>query len=179
MRRTVIPVLAALASQASPGAAAHGKTFVAGSAKNQLAEVTPYPVQLSVSAHGFAAGFPTLDGLFGREEVSGHAVGAGALPTGEFRVEGEVTCLRIVGNRATVKYRFKTTHGPGAPPPGWGVQVFVEDNGEPGGGVPDANATDAPLPPEVFDPQAGACELPRGPFNPVDSGNYVVRGGAG
>ena len=86
-----------------------------------------------------------------------------------------MTCLKVVGNRATIKYRFKSTHGSGAPPAGWGVQVFVEDNGAPGHGTPDGNATDAPLPPELFDPQADRCELPRGPFNPVDSGNYVVR----
>ena len=161
----------ALAVPAVPAAAAE-RDFVAGSAKNKFAEL--YPVGLSVAAHGIDADFPTLSGLFGATDVTGHVVGSGELPNGAFRVEGHVTCLRVVGNRATIKYRFKTTHGPGAPSPGWGVQVFIEDNGEPGDGVPDANATDAPLPPAVFDPTADVCELPRGPYNPVDSGNYVV-----
>lgn len=156
------------------GAPAGGRDFAVGSAQNMLVEVSPYPVQLSLAAHAFDAELPTLGGLFGAADVSGHAVGAGELPTGAFHVEGQVTCLKVVGNRATVKYRFKTTRGPGAPPPGWGVQVFVEDNGPPSSGTPDANATDAPLPPQLFEPQADRCELPRGPYNPVDAGGYVV-----
>jgi hypothetical protein len=55
------------------------------------------------------------------------------------------------------------------------VQVFIED----GGPLGDGNATDAPLPPELFDPLADVCELPRGPYNPVDAGNYVVHDGDG
>jgi hypothetical protein len=51
--------------------------------------------------------------------------------------------------------------------------VFVEDNGPPGAGVPDANATDAP------DFTGGSAELCRDPttrleWNPIDSGNYTV-----
>jgi hypothetical protein len=162
-------IVAATLAAATPAGASHGggggpHDFAVGSAKNMLVEVTPYPAHLRVSAH-----------LFG-SDVSGHAVGSGALPNGEFKVQGEVTCLRVVGNRATIKYRFARTAGPGAPPAGWGVQVFVEDNGS--GATPDGNATDLPLPPELFDPFAGVCELPRGPYNPVDSGNYVVHDAA-
>ena len=164
-----VAIGAVLATAAAPAAASHEpgaageRDFAVGAARNMLLEVSPFPADLRLAAHGIDA------------DVTGHAVGSGVFPPGgAFHVEGEVTCLRVVGNRATIKYRFKTTHGPGAPPPGWGVQVFVEDNGEPGGGTPDANATDAPLPPELFDPLAGVCELPRGPYNPVDSGNYVV-----
>jgi hypothetical protein len=163
---------AVLAATAAPAGASHeagtgaDHDFAVGAARNTLLEVTPFPADLRLAAHAFSGG------------VSGHAVGSGVFPPGgAFHVEGEVTCLRVVGNRATVKYRFKTTRGPGAPPPGWGVQVFIEDNGEPSGGTPDANATDAPLPPEVFEPTAGVCELPRGPYNPVDDGNYVVHDG--
>jgi hypothetical protein len=172
-RATLLLAVVALAVPAGT-AGAQERDFVAGSAKNQFADVPAFPVGLEVAAHGFDAELPTLEGLFGASGVTGHVVGSGTLPNGEFRTEGEVTCLRVVGNRATIKYRFKTTHGAGAPPPGWGVQVFVEDNGEPGDGVRDANATDAPMPPELFEPQAGVCEPPRGPYNPVDSGNYVV-----
>ena len=154
------------------------RDFAAGSAANMLVEVSPYPAHLRLAAHGIDAELPTLaplpelPDLFGSEEVTGHVVGSGVLPNGEFRTAGEVTCLKVVGNRATIKYRFGRTAGPGAPSPGWGVQVFVEDNGS--GATPDGNATDLPLPPAAFDPQADQCELPRGPYNPVDSGNYVV-----
>ena len=174
---TLLPLALALAAAPAPADAARARDAVSGSAKNQLAEVSPFPVQLAVAAHGFDAELPDPAALLGSEQVTGHVVGAGELPNGAFRVEGEVTCLRVVGHRATIKYRIKTAHGPGAPPAGWGVQVFVEDNGEPGRGATDGNATDAPLPPEVFEPQAGLCELPRGPYNPVDAGNYVVRDG--
>ena len=179
--------IVALAAPA-PGLASHGpdstggRDFAVGSAKNMLVEVTPFPAHLRLAAHGFDAELGTPGGpelpppglLFGGTQVTGHAVGSGELPTGAFHIEGEVTCLKVVGNRAPVKYRFKTAQGPGAPPAGWGVQVFVEDNGPPSGATPDGNATDAPLPPELFEPQADQCELPRGPLNPVDSGSYVV-----
>ncbi len=161
---------AVLAATAAPAAASHEAgtgaehDFAVGAARNTLLEVTPFPADLRLAAHAFSGG------------VSGHAVGSGVFPPGgAFHVEGEVTCLRVVGNRATIKYRFTHTEGEGAPSEGWGVQVFIEDNGPPGHGVPDANATDLPMPPALFDPQADVCELPRGPFNPVDDGNYVVR----
>jgi hypothetical protein len=166
---------AALALAVPAGAKAPDRDRVSGGAHNMLAEVTPYPADLQLVARGLDAELPTLEGLFTTDSLKGYAYGSGELPNGAFQVEGPVTCLKVVGNRATVKYRFAATSGPGAPPPGWGVQVFVEDSGDKS--VPDSNATDAPLPPELFDPQAGQCELPRGPYNPVDSGDYVVRDG--
>ena len=162
---TVVGAMMVTAAVAAPAQASHGRDFAVGSAKNMMVEVTPFPAELRLSAH--------LSGA----DVTGHAVGSGALPNGAFKVQGEVTCLLVVGNRATIKYRFDKTAGPGAPPPGWGVQVFVEDNGS--GAIPDGNASDLPLPPDLFDPLAGQCELPRGPYNPVDSGNYVVHDGDG
>ena len=179
MRRVAFTFAAAfalaLAGPAVAGAKGAKSDFVAGSAHNMLAEVSPYPADLELTAHGFDAELPTLAGLFTADSLKGYAYGSGELPNGAFQVEGPVTCLKVVGNRATVKYRFARTSGPGAPPAGWGVQVFVEDSGD--DSVPDSNATDAPLPPQLFDPQADQCELPRGPFNPVDSGDYVVRDG--
>ena len=174
MPRIALTLLATLAL-ASPAAAAKDRDFVSGSAHNMLAEVSPYPADLKVTARGFDEELPTLSGLFTTNSLKGYAFGSGELPNGAFQVEGPVTCLKVVGNRATIKYRFARTSGPGAPPVGWGVQVFVEDSGD--DSVPDGNATDAPLPPELFDPQADQCELPRGPYNPVDSGDYVVRDG--
>ena len=165
----LLPVAPALASHAGSGG---GRDFAAGSAKNMLIEVSPYPAQLRLSAHAFDDELPTLPALFGADAVTGHIVGSGVLPNGEFKTAGKVTCLKVVGNRATIKYRFDRTAGPGAPSEGWGVQVFVEDNGS--GPTPDGNATDLPLPADVFDATADQCELPRGPYNPVDSGNYVV-----
>ena len=174
MRRVALILAVALAI-ASPAAAAKNRDSVSGSAHNMLAELSPYRADLQLTARGFDAELPTLAGFFTTDSLKGNAVGPGELPNGAFQVEGPVSCIKVVGNRATVKYRFAQTSGPGAPPVGWGVQVFVEDSGDES--VPDGNATDAPLPPELFDPQADQCELPRGPYNPVDSGDYVVRDG--
>ena len=178
--KTGLAIIGAAAAlvPAAPAAASHSgagggeRDFAVGSAKNLLLDVPLYPVQLRLSAHAVDDELPTLPGLFGADHLNGHAVGSGVFPNGEFKTMGEVTCLKVVGNRATIKYRFKRTAGPGAPPAGWGVQVFVEDNGS--GATPDGNATDLPMPPEAFEPAADQCELPRGPYNPVDSGNYVV-----
>jgi hypothetical protein len=77
---------------------------------------------------------------------------------GEFQVEGPVTCMVVVGNRASIKYRFRRSSGPGAPPQDGGVQVYIEDNGKPQNGVPvDRVATEPPQPPASFDAAAGVC----------------------
>ena len=46
------------------------------------------------------------------------------------RSSGPITCIRVEGNRASVKYRFTRAAGPGAPPQNGGVQVYIEDNGK-------------------------------------------------
>jgi hypothetical protein len=160
--------------------------FAVGSAKNRAGEFTTFPFQLEVSAHSRSA-----------TDVSGHVRGSGDLtgdlPLGDFKVEGEVTCLRVEpkpaldptgpGTRASIKYRFKDTSGSFAPPEGGGVEVYIEDNGDPRNGQPvDGNGTGVPLGAEEFeasDPEE--CSNPNlppaVPYNPIDSGNYVVHDG--
>jgi hypothetical protein len=95
---------------------------------------------------------------------------------GEFEVQGPVTCLRIDGNRAAIKYRFHTATGSAAPFKGGGVEIFVEDNGQPRGGHSvDANASLPPQPAGVFDANATQCDDPNtATYDTVTSGNYVV-----
>jgi hypothetical protein len=95
---------------------------------------------------------------------------------GEFEVQGPVTCLRVDGNRAAIKYRFDTATGSAAPFKGGGVEIFVEDNGQPRGGHPvDANASLPPQPAGVFDANATQCDDPNtATYDTVTSGNYVV-----
>src|SRR5205823_4617461 len=70
-----------------------------GSALNQFpTPAGPGFSRLSVAAHSDASG------LHPRGNV--HAKGTTGLPNGEFRVSGPVTCLRVDGNRAAIKYRF-------------------------------------------------------------------------
>ena len=158
---------------AGPAAAASPHESASGSAKNRLAEFTPLPFHLAVSAHRRS---PT--------EVSGHVNGSGDLGFGDFKVHGHVTCLRVEpkleggGLRASIKYRFDKTSGSAAPPENGGVEVYIEDNDE----GPDGNGTGPPMDETAFeasDPES--CSDPNlppaQPYNPVDSGNYVLRDG--
>jgi hypothetical protein len=123
-----------------------------------------------VSAHGDPSGAdPT-----GHVRAKGDIDGPG--PLAPFAFEGEVTCVRVEGNQAAIKYRFKHAEGSAEPLEGGGVQVFVEDNGSPNQDPPDANAFDPPQPAGVFDANATFCDDPRlrQDYDPVDSGNYTV-----
>lgn len=137
--------------------------FAVGSGDNTFVG-TGGPVHLMVSAHGAGA------------DVTGYVESKGDLGIGEFRQGGPVTCLRTVANQAAIKYRVDQAEGPGAPPPGTVIEVFIQDNGPPGAGVPDANATRAPEFPPLGDLDAGNCDDPstQPEWNPVDSGNYTV-----
>lgn len=171
MRRSAVVFVAAVLALtmaaagiagASHGSGAGPRDFAVGAAKNTFATGTPN--HLMVSAHGAAAA------------VTGHVRAKGDL-AGEFKLEGEVTCLRVEGNRAALKYRFKHATGSAAPFEGGGVQVFIEDNGNPRNGqAVDRNAFDPPQPAGVFDLTAAQCGDPtlRADYDPVDSGNYTV-----
>ena len=157
------------------GAAGNAGDLATGSALNQFATPAgPGVARLSVAAHSGASG------LNPRGEV--RAKGTTGLPMGEFAVQGPVTCLRVDGNRAAIKYRFKDATGSAAPFKGGGVEVFVEDNGQPRGGHPvDANASHPPETATTFDATASQCDDPNSaPYDTVSSGNYtVVDRGAG
>lgn len=100
-------------------------------------------------------------------------------PMGEFAVSGPVTCLRVQGNQAAIKYRFTSATGSAAQFQGGGVEVFVEDNGPPRNGQPvDRNAFQPPQPKGAFDATATQCDPPStGNYDTVTSGDYVVRAG--
>jgi hypothetical protein len=127
---------------------------------------------LNVAAHSDASG------LNPRGQVE--ADGTTGLPMGAFHVEGPVTCLRVDGNKAAIKYRFDQATGSAAPFKGGGVEVFVEDNGPPRDGQPvDANASNPPQTADEFrlnDPSQ--CDDPNtASYDTVTSGNYTVREG--
>jgi hypothetical protein len=154
-----------LALAASAGATGGGtaRDYVFGTGTGHFQE-TGGPFSLSVAAWG--------DGPL----AQGYVRGSGDY-LGEFRVEGPVTCTSIVGNRASIKYRFRRSQGPGAPPQNGGVQVYIEDNGRTRNGQPvDRVATEPPLPPGVFDATAEVCTPPQA--NPawtrIETGDYVV-----
>jgi hypothetical protein len=157
-----VVVCALLVLAASAGGAS--QSSVVGSGTGHFLE-TGGAFSLSVNGRGEG---PTADG---RVRGSGVYVDA-------FEVEGPITCMLVVGNRASVKYRFKRASGPGAPPQGGGVQVYIEDNGRPQDGRPvDRVATEPPQPPGVFDAAAGVCTDPtlNPAWTPLESGDFVVR----
>lgn len=81
-------------------------------------------------------------------------------------VAGEVTCLNVQGNRATVGMRIDRSKLPGFPGEGNGFLFVVNDNGEPG----DTDThLDIPMavPPTV-------CPNPFVFVFPHDHGNFVV-----
>jgi hypothetical protein len=82
-------------------------------------------------------------------------------------VAGDVTCLNVVGNMATIGMRIDRSKLPGFPGEGNGFLFYVTDNGEPG----DMDThLDVPtlVPPTVCPPP-----IPF-PF-PHKSGNFIVR----
>jgi hypothetical protein len=122
---------------------------------------------------GAASGAP-LSSVVG--SGTGQVRGSGSY-VDAFEVEGPITCMRVEGNRASIKYRFKKASGPGAPPQNGGVQVYIEDNGKPTGGQPvDRVATEPPQPPGAFDAAASVCTDPRlnPAWTPLESGDFDV-----
>ena len=155
-------LISALGITGSAGAA--GQSSVVGTGSGHFME-TGGPFTLSVKARGEGP------------SAQGHVSGSGDY-VGEFAVDGPVTCMLVVGNRASIKYRFSHSTGPGAPPQNGGVQVYIEDNGKPVNGQPvDRVATEPPQPPASFDAAAGVCTDPT--LNPawtrIESGDYTVR----
>jgi hypothetical protein len=162
-------LLAGLGVAATAGAGGAGD-LATGSALNQFPTPDgPGFARLSVAAHSDAGGLDPRGNV--------HAKGTTGLPMGAFEVQGPVTCLRVDGNRAAIKYRFRRATGSAAPFQGGGVEVFVEDNGEPRRGEPvDANAFQPPQPAGAFDANAAQCDDPNSAtYDTVTSGNYVVR----
>lgn len=104
------------------------------------------------------------------------AQGTTGAPMGEFAVGGEVTCLRVSGNKAAIKYRFDRASGSAAEFQGGGVEVFVEDNGHSVNGRPvDAAAFDPPQTAATFNATASQCDDPNlAAYNTVESGEYTV-----
>jgi hypothetical protein len=97
-------------------------------------------------------------------------------PLAPFTAGGDVTCLRVAGNRAAFKWRFRRSTGSAEPFEGGGVQAFVEDNGQPREGEPvDGTALDPPQPAGVFDLAADRCDDPAlRSYDRIESGNVTV-----
>lgn len=182
MRRlaaTMISVLAMTPVTAgashSPAASDEGpRDFAVGAGSNE------FLVVLGSSHFALSA---TRDARTGR--LSGHVTAYGDPdgpgPLAPFKVDGEVTCLRVSGNRAALKWRFRHARGSAEPLEGGGVEAFVEDNARPRFGAPiDRAGLGPPQPQATFDVHAGQCDDPtlHPTYDPIDSGNITVHDGA-
>jgi hypothetical protein len=148
-----------------------GRDSVRGSALNEFpTAVGPGSARVTARVSSGPAG----ERPSGFVQATGNADGTDAT---SFFVRGEVTCLRVSGGRAAIKYRFRRAEGIAEPFKGGGVQIFIEDNGEPRNGQPlDATANDPPQPAGVFDTNAAICDDPdTRTYDHVTSGDYTVR----
>jgi hypothetical protein len=91
------------------------------------------------------------------------------LRQGGFQFRGSVTCVLVVGNRASVGGRVTRSSGAGGPSVGSGFIQVIEDNGEPGRNDR-SHTLFVASPPMV-------CPAPTMPFFVVARGNYVVHDG--
>jgi hypothetical protein len=83
-----------------------------------------------------------------------------------WQFSGSATCVRVVGNRASVGGRVTRSSGVGGPPVGSGFIQLIEDNGSPGRN--DRSQTiSVPSPPAT-------CPVPTTPAFVLARGNYVV-----
>jgi hypothetical protein len=159
----------AVSSASHGGSGGEKRDFAVGSASNQFL-IAIGEARLSLAAHSDPLGArPT-----GHVVAKGDPDGDG--PAEPFKLEGEVTCLRVEGNRAAIKYRFKRADGSAEPFEGGGVQIFLEDKGPPSGGeAVDGSAFDPPQPAGAFQTNANVCNDPNlRLYDEVESGNFVV-----
>ena len=151
---------------ASSAAAEGPGDLVAGSAVNGFPNPVTGPGSTRLTVEGARSG-PA------GENPSGFVndVGSFGSPMTAFELEGPVTCLRVEGNKAAIKYRFAKATGVAAGFKGGGIEVFIEDNTP----QPDANASGEPQTAAVFNSAATQCDDPNmAPFSTVREGGYTV-----
>ena len=161
--------LAAVLALAAPGAAAGSHAGPGGSPRDfAVGGGTNGPFQIGLSAHSDPGGANP------RGYVSARSRPQGGFPA-PFRFGGEVTCLLVHGNQASIKYRFDHADNPLLV--GGGIQIFVEDRGQPTGGQSvDQTGFRLPLTREAFEATLPeVCEPPEtGTYTPAQDGNFVV-----
>jgi hypothetical protein len=117
--------------------------------------------------------FPALPAFV---HINAKSRATGQNPRGHFllrqfgwQFRGSVTCMQVVGNRASVGGRVTRSSGVGAPAVGTGFVQFIEDNGSPGRN--DRSETVLAATPPMI------CPAPITPSFVVAKGNYVVHDG--
>jgi hypothetical protein len=109
------------------------------------------------ASFSFAAkGGPNASGYV---RTKGDPDGAGPIPP--FTAEGPITCLRVDGRRAALKWRFRRATGSVASFRGGGIQTYVQDDGRARRRqAVDHAALDPPQLPVTFNARARECDDP-------------------
>jgi hypothetical protein len=176
LRRVLAVGVIGIAVLAPGGAAASGRDFAVGAGSNEFALGAVGKASFALSATS------APDGAWPRGYVVSSGDPDGSGPLEPFTARGEVTCLRVSGNRASIKWRLDDATGSAASFEGGGAQSFLEDNGEPRfGQPPDRAATDPPQPAAIFAPTADRCEDPdtRSTYDRLEKGDITVHDAAG
>lgn len=163
-----LALAAAVAGVVASSAAAEGMPgdLVAGSAVNGFPNPATGPGFTRLTVEGARSG-PA------GENPSGFVndVGSFGSPMTAFELEGPVTCLKVEGNKAAIKYRFAKATGVAEGLKGGGIEVFIEDNSP----QPDANAAGEAQTEAVFNAAATKCDDPNmASFSKVREGGYTV-----
>ena len=172
----VLGLIPATAEASHAGSGDGGRDFAVGAGTNEFALGTVGIASFTLSAHSEPFGQRPAGYVTSRGDPDG--IG----PLEPFTAKGEVTCLRVEGNRASIKWRFEEATGSAEPLEGGGVQSFVEDNGPPRGGQPaDGAAIDPPQPAATFGSNADRCDDPqsRPPHDRLNRGNVTVHDAVG
>jgi hypothetical protein len=175
LRRVLAASGIGIALLAPGGAAASGRDFAVGAGSNQFTLGAVGEASFALSASSDPLGARPAGYVASRGDPDG------AGPLEPFTAQGEVTCLRIAGNRASIKWRLEEATGSAAPFEGGGVQSFLEDNGQPRFGQPvDRAAIDPPQPAAIFAPTADRCEDPdaRSTYDRLEKGDITVHDAA-
>ena len=164
-------LLAPVATATHQGLAGGERDFAVGAGSSEFALGAVGEARFSLSATGEPAGTHPQ----GYVTSKGDPDGAG--PMKPFTAAGEITCLRVEGNRASIKWRLERATGSAEPFEGGGVQSFLEDNGEPRRGEPlDRALIDPPQPAATFAVNASTCDEPnsRATYDRLEQGDVTV-----
>lgn len=161
----------AIASHGNPG-----RDFARGTGANEFALGAVGEASFTLRASSDPSGARPIGYVTSRGDPDGLG------PLEPFTAAGRVTCLRVDGNRASVKWRLDKATGSAAPFRGGGVESFLEDNGKARKGQPvDRAATDPPQPAATFLPTARECDDPdsRPTYDRLEKGDVRVHDAAG
>jgi hypothetical protein len=151
-------IAGASASHQPGGGQESSRDFAVGTGLNEIGRV-------SFAAHG---------GPSPIEPVTGHFHAKGEFPgTGEFDLQGPVTCLMVAGNEAGLFYPVRDPD-PNEP---HGVFIFLRDNGNPTGGDQPDEIGFVPIAGPITVPPACPPVPPATLFD-LDRGNVTIHDGA-